>query len=152
MAEDHPLVRAGFRALINGLENVEVVSEANDGQETLALIPQVQPDLVLMDISMPGLNGVEATRFITRDFPEVRVIILSMYTTEEYVLQAMQAGAGGYLLKDSSPSEFKHAIQAVAKGETYLCSGVAHQVIDYLQRIGFDHQTFDGPTGPKGPF
>lgn len=142
------MVRAGFRSLLNGLEAVEVVSEANDGQEALALIPQVSPDLVLMDISMPRLNGVEATRCITRDFPKIRVIILSMYTSEEYVLQALRAGAGGYLLKDSTPSEFNHAIQAVAKGETYLCSGVAHHVVEYIQRTGIEPRALDDLADP----
>jgi DNA-binding NarL/FixJ family response regulator len=148
LAEDHQLVRAGFRALLDGLPGIEVVSEANNGQEALALIPQVRPDLVLMDISMPHLNGVEATHRITRDFPEVRVIILSMYTTEEYVLQALRAGAGGYLLKDSTPGEFNHAIQAVAKGETYLCSGVAQHVVAYIQRTGYELNEYDEWVDP----
>jgi len=87
-----------------------------------------------MDISMPQLNGVEATQRITRDYPNVRVIILSMYATEEHVLLSIKAGAAGYLLKGSAPSEFEHAIQAVAKGETYLCSGVAQHVLDYVKR------------------
>jgi DNA-binding NarL/FixJ family response regulator len=134
VAEDHQLVRAGFRALLNGFEGVDVVAEASDGQETLLLIPTVNPDIVLMDISMPLLNGIETTHRISREFPEVRVIILSMYTTEEYVLQALRAGATGYLLKDSAPEEFDQAIQAVARGETYLCSGIAEHVVAYIRR------------------
>jgi DNA-binding NarL/FixJ family response regulator len=138
LAEDHQLVRAGFRALLNTIAEVEVVAEADNGQEALDLIPQENPDIVLMDISMPRLNGIEATRLIVRDYPEVRVIILSMYTSEEYVLQALRAGVSGYLLKDSPPNEFKLAIQAVAKDETYLCSGVSQHVVEYIQRTGME--------------
>ncbi len=148
LAEDHQLVRAGFRALLNMLEDIEVIAEANDGQEALALIPQVKPDVVLMDISMPRLNGIEATRRIRRDYPEVRVIILSMYTTEEYVLQALRAGAAGYLLKDSTPAEFNHAIQSVTKGETYLCTGVAQHVAEYIQRTGAEPHPQDDQASP----
>lgn len=137
LAEDHQLVRAGFRALLNGIPGVEVVAEASDGEQALAGIAETRPDVVLMDISMPRLNGMEATRRITRDFPGVRVIMLSMYATEEYVLQSIKAGAAGYLLKDSAPNEFGHAIQAVAKGETYLCSGVAQHALDYVKRTKF---------------
>src|SRR3990172_968814 len=101
LAEDHDLVRAGFRALLQNLPDVEVVAEADDGREALRLAAAHRPDVVLMDIAMPGLNGLESTRQIRRDYPDVRVIILSMHTAEEYVLQSLRAGAAGYLLKDS---------------------------------------------------
>jgi DNA-binding NarL/FixJ family response regulator len=136
IAEDHQLVRAGFRALLNDLEEVEVVAEAGNGLEALSLIPQWLPDVVLMDISMPRLNGIEATRRITQDLPAVQVIILSMYATEEYVLQALRAGATGYLLKDSSPAEFLAAIRAASQRETYLSTGVMDHVVAYIQRTG----------------
>jgi DNA-binding NarL/FixJ family response regulator len=99
LADDHTLVRAGIRALLEKLPGVEVAGEASDGREVMDLIKAQQPAVVLMDISMPGLNGLQALARITRDFPPVRVIILSMHHSDEYVLQALKSGAAGYLLK-----------------------------------------------------
>lgn len=138
IAEDHQLVRAGFLHLLTGMNYVEVVGEAKNGQEACEIVAKEKPDIILMDISMPRLNGVEATRRILKEYPNTRVIIISMHTTEEYVLQALQAGALGYLLKDSSPDEFDLALQTVAAGEPYLCRGVTQQVMEYFQRTGID--------------
>jgi DNA-binding NarL/FixJ family response regulator len=114
---------------------VEVVGEANDGREALRLIEVLRPNIVLMDIMMPGLNGLEATARVSKEFPTVRVIILSMNAAEEYVLQAMRAGASGYLLKDGSITELEEAIRAVARGEKFLSSAVSKYVIaGYVQR------------------
>jgi DNA-binding NarL/FixJ family response regulator len=136
VADDHALVRAGFRSLLQGIPGVEIVAEAGDGREALRLIEAHQPNLVLMDIAMPGLNGLEAAARVADQFPYVRVIILSMHANEEYVLQALQAGAAGYLLKDANTAELELAVSAVARGETYLCPQVSKQVIaDYLQRL-----------------
>lgn len=141
LADDHTLVRGGIRALLNELEEVEVIAEADDGREALSLIESHQPDIVLMDIAMSGMNGLEATMRVTRDFPDVRVIILSMHTNEEYVLQALRSGAVGYLLKDAGISELEMAIEAVSQGETYLSPPVSKHVIsDYVRRIGVDPQ------------
>jgi DNA-binding NarL/FixJ family response regulator len=135
LAEDHALVRAGFRSLLQSFSGVEVVGEANDGREALRLIESLRPNIVLMDIMMPGLNGLEATARVTKEFPSVRVIILSMNAAEEYVLQAMRAGASGYLLKDGSIGELEQAIRAVARGEKFLSSAVSKYVIaGYVQR------------------
>jgi DNA-binding NarL/FixJ family response regulator len=137
LADDHALVRAGIRALVQNIEGVEVVAEAVDGREALTAIKKHQPDLVLMDISMAGLNGLEAASRVARDFPTVRVIILSAHANEEYVCQALRAGASGYLLKDAGTSELDLAIKAVARGETYLSPGVSkHVIADYLRRTG----------------
>jgi DNA-binding NarL/FixJ family response regulator len=137
LADDHALVRAGIRALVQNIEGVEVVGEAVDGREALSAIKRHQPDLVLMDISMAGLNGLEAASRVARDFPTVRVIILSAHANEEYVCQALRAGASGYLLKDAGTSELDLAIKAVARGETYLSPGVSkHVIADYLRRTG----------------
>lgn len=138
IAEDHQLVRAGFLQLLNSMDFIDVVGEVSNGQEACKIVSQIHPDVILMDISMPRLNGVEATRRIIKDDPNTRVIVVSMYTTEEYVLQALQAGASGYLLKDSSPDEFGLAIKTVAKGKSYLCKGVTQKVMDYFQRTGID--------------
>jgi DNA-binding NarL/FixJ family response regulator len=137
LADDHALVRAGFRALLQSLPHVEVVDEASDGRDALRLVKLHQPDLVLMDIAMSGMNGLEATERIVKEFPRVRVLVLSMHANEEYVLQALRVGAAGYMLKDADTAELDIALRAVTKGETYLSPGVSRQVVDdYVRRIG----------------
>jgi DNA-binding NarL/FixJ family response regulator len=135
IADDHSLVRAGIHALLDQLAEVEVVGEASDGRTAYELVARLRPDLVLSDISMPSLNGLEMTARITKEFPEVRVIILSMHANEEYVLQALRAGASGYLLKSSALAELELAVSAVMNGETYLSPAAAkHLVGDYISR------------------
>jgi DNA-binding NarL/FixJ family response regulator len=135
LVEDHALVRAGFRALLGGIPGVEVVGEAADGREALAEIAARLPDVVVMDITMPGLNGIQVIARLRVDYPQVRVIVLSMHDNEEYVRQALQAGAAGYLLKDSSPIELELAVRSVAHGGSYLSPAVSrHVVSDYLRR------------------
>jgi len=137
LADDHTLVRAGFRALLENLSGIQIVAEADDGREALRLIKVHQPDVVLMDISMPGLNGLEAAACVASEFPYVRVVILSMYANEEYVLRALRAGAAGYLLKDAGPIELELAVRATARGETYLSPAVSkHVIADYVRRTG----------------
>jgi DNA-binding NarL/FixJ family response regulator len=150
LADDHALVRAGIHALLASLEGVEVVAEAGDGRTALQLVEVNRPDVVLMDISMPELNGLDAVEKITRDFPQVRVIILSMHANEEYVLHALRAGAAGYLLKDAGISELELAVKAVARGEIYLSPPVSRSVIDdYLRRLGDPAGAGTAPAGPK---
>ncbi len=135
LTEDHWLVRASLRSLIDDFPDAEVIAEASNGREALELVTQHRPDLVLMDISMPGLNGLEATRRIVKEFPQVRVIVLSMHTNESYVLQALRAGASGYVLKGSPPNELELAIASVARGEIFLSPAISKHVIDaYLNR------------------
>jgi DNA-binding NarL/FixJ family response regulator len=137
LVEDHALVRAGIRSLLEKLADLEVVAEAGDGRAALSLIAEHQPDVVLMDIKMTGLNGLEATARIMRDFPGVRVVILSMYANEEYVIQALRAGASGYLLKDAGTAELEVAVRAAARGETYLSPAISRRMIqDYLEVVG----------------
>jgi DNA-binding NarL/FixJ family response regulator len=137
LVEDHSLVRAGFRALLQSCPGIKVVGETGDGRDALHLVEKHQPDVVLMDITMPGLNGLEATAYVVNEHPNVRVIILSMHSGEEYVLQALRAGAAGYLLKNSDAAELELAISAVVQGETYLSPQVSKQVIaDYLRLVG----------------
>jgi DNA-binding NarL/FixJ family response regulator len=137
LADDHALVRAGIRLLLEQTKGIEVVGEASDGRKALELIQAHQPDVVLLDVAMPGMTGLEAVNRITRDYPEVKVIILSGHANEEYVLQALQSGASGYMLKDSATGELQAAINAVRRGETYLSPVVSKAAIDgYLERAG----------------
>lgn len=137
LADDHTLVRAGIRGLLQGLQGVEVVGEAGDGQEALRLAEALRPAVILLDVGMPGLNGLEvAGRLATID-ASIRVIILSMHTSEEYVLRALRAGCAGYLLKASAVAELEVAVRAVARGETYLSPAVSKRVVDdYVSRTG----------------
>jgi DNA-binding NarL/FixJ family response regulator len=135
LADDHCLVRAGFRSLLEKIPTVEVVAEANDGREALELLKATRPDIVLMDIAMPRLNGVEAVGRISKEFPRTKAIVVSMHASEEYVWRALRAGASGYLIKDAAADELALAIQAVMNGETYLSPRVSRVVIrNYFER------------------
>jgi DNA-binding NarL/FixJ family response regulator len=137
LADDHTLVRAGLRGLLQGISGVEVVGEAEDGHEALRMSGELHPDVALVDIGMPGLNGLDAAVQLMRADPRIRVLILSMHTAEEYVLRALRAGCAGYLLKRSAVSELEVAVRAVARGETYLSPTVSKQVVDeYVGRTG----------------
>jgi DNA-binding NarL/FixJ family response regulator len=129
LADDHTLVRAGIRALLEKLPVVEVVGEASDGREVLDLVKTHRPDVVLMDIAMPGLNGLEATARVAKDFPDVRVIILSMHYNEEYYWRALKAGASGYLLKKAATAELETALQRVVHGEIYLSREISSRLL-----------------------
>jgi DNA-binding NarL/FixJ family response regulator len=148
LADDHALVRAGLRSLIEQLKDVTVVAEAADGHAALEAAAAHHPDIVLMDITMPGMNGFEAALRLRKEHPQIRIIVLSMHATEEYVLQALRAGASGYLVKDSAPLELALALQAVARGETYLSPPISRQVVDgYMQRAGDTSEPLSVLTG-----
>ncbi len=119
LAEDHALVRAGLKALIGNIDGMDVVAEAENGYQALDLIQKHRPDIVLMDIAMPELNGLEAAARAAKTAPDTKVIILSMHANEEYVLQSLKAGARGYLLKDAGPSELELALKAVAGAKPF---------------------------------
>lgn len=141
LADDHTLVRAGLRKLLESMPDIQVVGEAGDGLALLALAEQLQPHLVLMDIAMPGLNGLEATARLIKAMPGIRVMILSMHQNEEYVRRALRHGAVAYLLKDSAPMELELAMTAVLRGETYLSPAVSKGVLDdYVHRLREDDQ------------
>jgi DNA-binding NarL/FixJ family response regulator len=147
IADDHDLVRAGIRALVQGIEGVEVVAEAGDGHEVLRLVEAHRPNVVLMDVLMPGLNGLEATARIAETYPGVRVLILSMNSAEEFVIQAIRAGATGYLLKNARIAELEHAIRAAAQGQTYLSPPISGHVIDdYRRRLQMEVTPLDRLT------
>jgi DNA-binding NarL/FixJ family response regulator len=147
LADDHTLVRAGVRGLLEGFEGIQVVGEADNGDEAVRLATQLRPDIVLLDIGMPGLNGLEAAGRLAALDTTVRVLILSMHTSEEYVLRALRAGCAGYLLKRSAVSELEVAVRAVARGETYLSPAVSKQVVDdYVGRTGGSTDPLDALT------
>lgn len=137
LADDHKLVRAGFRLMLNSLGAIEVVGEASDGQEALELIRKHKPELALLDITMPGLTGIEVASWLQREGLSTKVLILSMHVDEEYIARAVRAGVSGYLLKTADPMELETAIQAALSGKTYLSAGISSQIVtDYSRRVG----------------
>jgi DNA-binding NarL/FixJ family response regulator len=137
IVEDHALVRAGMRALLQKLDGIDVVADVGDGWEAVKAVQTNAPDLVLMDIAMPGLNGLDATSRIMKESSAPRVILLSMYANEEYLRQALQVGASGYLLKGAELAELELAIRTVSRGETYLTPAVAKYAVDaYRNKSG----------------
>lgn len=129
LADDHALMRAGMRALFAKMEGVVVVGEAGDGQEALSLVKQVKPDIILADIAMPLLNGIELTMRLARESPDVRVIIVSGHTKEDFITRALEAGARGYVLKDAQQDELEMAVRAVSGNKTYLSPTVSGKVV-----------------------
>ena len=135
LAEDHALVRAGIRTLVEDLGYADVVAEASNGQEAVQYIELHKPDLVFMDIAMPMLNGLQVTDQMIRKYPDLKIIILSMHASEEYVLQALQAGAAGYMMKDADMSELSKAVEVVLSGKNFLSPSVSQHVASYIRRI-----------------
>lgn len=129
IAEDHETVREGFRLIVNGQEDMETVGEAGNGRDALRLARELQPDIVLMDISMPELNGLKAAAMMRRILPEVKILTLTRHTDEAYLQELLQAGVSGYVLKQSATVELIRAIRAVAAGGTYLDPAVAGKVL-----------------------
>ena len=136
LADDQPLVRGGFRLILEAEENVEVVGEASDGEEAVAITRRLQPDLVLMDVQMPKLDGLEATRRIAQDADiRSRVLILTTFEQDDYVFEALRAGASGFMLKNAAPEELVRAVRVVAAGEALLAPSITRRVIaEYSQR------------------
>ena len=139
LADDHKLVRAGFRAMLDSLGDVEIVGETGDGREALELIRQHRPDVALLDITMPSLTGLEVAARVANEMQNVRIIILSMHTTEDYIARAVRAGVSGYLLKNADPVELELALRAAVNGQMYMSPTVSKQLVDdYLRRMGSD--------------
>ena len=136
LIDDHELVRSGIRALLEKSEDIRVVGEAGEGHEALACIRETNPDVVLLDISLPGLNGLEVAAKARKDSPRLRIVFLSMHANEEYVLQALKIGASGYVLKQSSTRELELAVRSAKKGETFLSPAISNTVVsDYMARL-----------------
>jgi DNA-binding NarL/FixJ family response regulator len=136
LADDHTIVRQGLRKILEAQPDWSVVAEANDGRETVRLALKLQPDVVILDIGMPLLNGIEATRQIVRRLPTLGVVILSMHSDETYILQALQAGARAYLLKDSADTDLIRGVSAAAVGKSFFSPVVARVMLDdYLRQL-----------------
>ncbi len=136
LADDHTIVRQGVRMCLEAMGDIEVVAEAEDGQAAVLLAGQLRPDVAVVDLTMPRLNGVEAIRQIKRDVPSTEVVVLSVHDSEAYVVQALRAGAAGYVLKRNAATELAAAIRAAHDGQAYLHPSIARRVIDdYLSRI-----------------
>src|SRR5205823_2190885 len=136
LTDDHTILRAGLKMMLNAQPDMQVVGEAQDGRQAIAEALRLQPDIVLMDITMPDMNGIEATRRIKKALPDVKVLVLTMHENDEYVFQALRAGASGYMLKEAADTELITALHVIQSGQFYL-SPTAQSVMvgDYLQRM-----------------
>jgi DNA-binding NarL/FixJ family response regulator len=152
IADDHPVFRDGLRALLGTVPDCELVGEAANGDEAVVLATSLQPDVVLMDIRMPGLDGIEATRRIVHTSPHIAVLVLTMFEDDESVFSAMRAGARGYLLKGADQSEILRAVRAVASGEAIFGPAIARRLMDYFSapRVGLPAQAFPELTEREG--
>ncbi|MBN1219330.1 MAG: response regulator transcription factor [Anaerolineae bacterium] len=146
IADDHTMVRQGLSQLCNAEADMEVIGQAADGQEACRMTSLVEPDVVVMDINMPVLDGVQATRYITKENPDIGVIILTMYRQDQHVFEAIKAGARAYLLKDADSDELLRAIRTVAGGEALLDSSIALKMMDEFRRLQGDPVGADGIT------
>jgi DNA-binding NarL/FixJ family response regulator len=149
ICDDHTILREGIRLLLNAQPDIEVVAEAVDGRDAVDKARALKPDVILMDIAMPLLNGLEATKQIRREQPNARVLVLTMYESDEYVSKMLEAGAAGYVLKKVAGSELVYAIRAVSQGEAFLYPSITKRLVeDYLRRVesGQERDTFNGLT------
>lgn len=142
LADDHPLVRSGLIKLLEPYKEFIVVGEASDGEEAIAMTKKLEPDIVIIDLSMPKLSGVEATKIIQKNNPSTKVLVLTMHDSEEYVYQILKSGAGGYVLKNSGKDELAAAIRAVAKGEKFFSPRVSEIMVEaYLRKANIWEET-----------
>ena len=149
ITDDHVLVRQGLRALLEAQEGIEVVGEATNGEEAIKKTEELKPDIVLMDITMPGMNGLEATEKIKRSHGDVKILVLTMHEGDEYFFKILEAGASGYFVKGGSSTELISALHSVQRGDIFLYPTMAKKLLsDYLKRVksGEDKENFDGLT------
>lgn len=146
IVEDHTLLRAGLRALLTQDPDIEIVGEADNGRDAVQAVGMLTPHLVLMDLSMPGMNGIEALRDIKRRYPETRVLVLTIHKTDEYIHESLRAGADGYILKDATHDELRVAIRSVLNGKTYLSPDISGKVINGYLGAG------NSPSSPSSPW
>jgi DNA-binding NarL/FixJ family response regulator len=145
VADDHTILRAGLKMMLNAQPDIEVVGEASDGHQAISEAQRLRPDVIIMDITMPECNGVEATKQVKRLLPGTRVLVLTMHENEEYLFQMLRAGAAGYILKEAADTELISAIRVVSSGRFYLSSSAQSMMVsDYLQRVntGEEHDSY----------
>lgn len=143
IADDHIVVRSGLQLLLDAKPDISVVGEAIDGKEALALAERLQPDVILMDITMPGMDGLTATRKIIREWPSIKVLALTMHRSDGYFFEMLQAGASGYILKGAETDELIHAIRIIANGEVFLYPSMAGKLVsNYLRGVEEDDEDF----------
>ncbi|MBI4186862.1 MAG: response regulator transcription factor [Chloroflexi bacterium] len=150
IADDHAIVREGLRTLLQAQTDIEVVGEAINGEDAVSKAKETQPDIVLMDITMPGMNGLEATQHIKRSNPVVKVLALTMHEGDEYFFKILEAGASGYFIKGGYSSELVSALRSVYQGDVFIYPSMTKKLLsDYLQRVkvGHDTESYDGLTG-----
>jgi two-component system, NarL family, response regulator NreC len=144
--DDHAVIRAGMRMLLEGQAEITIIGEGTTGEEALRLAHELKPDVIVMDVTMPGMNGIEATRAIKAEMPEIAVLALTIHEETDYYFQMLQAGASGYVPKRSAPVDLIRAIQTVAEGQVFLEPGVAKQIVaDYLVRVQHDTEDYLTP-------
>ena len=145
LADDHPIVRQGLRTLLETQLDYKVIGEASDGLEALALVEQLKPDVLIVDVMMPGLNGLEVTKRIRKQLPQTQVVVLSMHANEPYVLEALRSGASAYVLKATSTASLVEAVRAAATGQRYLSPPLTERAIEvYLQKADEANTELDG--------
>lgn len=143
MVDDHAILKEGLSALLNLCEDITVIGQASDGHEAIDLVRRLAPNVVVMDLAMPGMGGIEATAKITEGFPDARILILSQHDNERYILSALRAGAMGFILKRAASNELLEAIRTVARGESYLPPSIATVVLsDYRQQAGNEEDDY----------
>ncbi len=149
IADDHVIVREGIHALLEVQPDIEVVGEVTNGEEAVNKAKEIQPDIVLMDITMPVMNGLEATKLIRQQSPEVRILVLTMHESDDYFFKILEAGASGYFVKGGSSSELVSALRAVQQGDVFIYPTMAKKLLrDYLQLVkaGQNEESYDGLT------
>lgn len=149
LADDHTLMRAGLRKLVDSFEGFSVIAEAGDGREAVQLARELTPDIALLDIAMPKLNGLDATALIVKSAPSTQVVILSMHTAENYVLEALRAGATGYVVKHAAVDELERALHAVQNGERWLSPVVSRYLLDDYLRLIRKETDIQPSAGPE---
>jgi two-component system response regulator NreC len=140
IVDDHALIRTGIATLLQAYNDFQIVGEAQDGEEAVNMTRTLQPDVAIIDLSMPKMNGIQATKIIREKFPQTRVLILTMHENDEYIYQIFNSGAGGYVLKNSSREELCHAVRAVAQGEKFFSSRVSEIMLESFMRRGASRQ------------
>ena len=149
LADDHPIVRDGLKAILEAEPDIEVVGEAASGQEAAEMVGRLKPDIIIMDLAMPGMSGIEATRHIKQQNPDIKIMALTMHDSDEYFFQVINAGASGYFVKGGSSADLVSALRTVGQGDVFLYPSVATKLVsDYLTRVrtGKDRGSFEGLT------